>query len=185
MNSLGNGLSILILCDYTPHHNWMTFLCWYSLSVNLPDAKIFISCNRTLKYQHFNWVYKCKIPFMLHKPMEISDRIEYSIKDKKIDFPLLIIPADVVCIREIPELLDERIYLENQKELCGDCKDENLYPFVTYRGGWGNFNVDSWINTYDCPFLTNLKYTSFDMNANEIKIGQIWQKAAELYKGVK
>ena len=97
----------------------------------------------------------------------------------------MIIPADVVCIREIPELLDERIYLEDQKELCGDCKDENLYPFVTYRGGWGSFNVDSWINTYDCPFLTNFKYTSFDMNANEIKIGQIWQKAAELYKGVK
>lgn len=187
VSNIGNNLNILITCSYAPHYDWMTFLCWYSLTKNLPDAKIYIACNRNqIKQQWFSWINKCKIPFILHKVMSPEDQIEYAIHDKKIDLPILIVPAEYICIKEFDDnfAFEGKQQLEQAKDLFGNCKNENIYSFVEYKSGWGKFNTDAWINKPDCPFMTNLKYISGDMTANEIRIGQLWSKAASLYKGL-
>ena len=50
----GVNLNILISCDNSWHHCWMSYATWYSIYKNLPDAKVALSVPRgTVNYFHW------------------------------------------------------------------------------------------------------------------------------------
>ena len=185
ISSTGNGLNILIACDYLPHHSWMSFLCWYSLTKNLPDANVFVASHRRLmKYSLFTWTQKCKIPFILHKETDEEGQIQAAI-DYGVTKPLLVIPPDSVCVRDFnesgfsPESLFEIRRFD--AELSCDCKEARPCSFVTYSSGWGKFVTSSWINKTSNPFLFGVKYGQGELTANETRIGRLWIAATPLF----
>lgn len=185
ISSTGDGLNILIACDYLPHHNWMSFLCWYSLTKNLPEAKVFVASHRRLmKRDFFIWTRKCKVPYILHKESDDEGQIKYAL-NYGVCKPLLVLPPDCVCVRDfnesgfIPESLSEITTLNS--ELSCDCKDVNPCSFATYSNGWGKFVTSYWINKMSCPFFFCFKYNQSDSTANELRIERLWNVAAPLF----
>lgn len=185
ISSTGDGLNILIACDYLPHHNWMSFLCWYSLTKNLPDAKVFVASHRRLmKHDLFIWTRKCKVPFILHKASDDEGQIQSAI-DYGVSKPLLVVSPEYICVRDFdesgfsPESLSEVKWLD--AELSCDCKEARPCSFVTYSNGWGKFVTSSWINKMSCPFLFGVKYSQGDLTANELRIGRLWSAATPLF----
>lgn len=188
ISDTGNGLTIIIGCDYTVLHNWMSFICWYSLTKNLPDAKIIIACNKAyMKSILFRWTQKCQVPFILHKPTDKQGQIFISQATK----PVLYIAADTICVRDFGEagfspndLSEEKEYFLDKSLIC-DCKEERACLFVTYSNGWGRFVTSEWINRVSSPFSSSMvKFDRGDMTANELRISKLWQTATLLFQTV-
>lgn len=184
ISSTGFNLNILIACDYLPHHNWMSFLCWYSLTKNLPEANVFVASHRRLmKYDLFSWTRKCKVPFILHKETDDNGQIQAAF-EQGASKPLLVLPPDCICVRDFdesgfsPESLSEISKLDFN--LSCDCKESRSCPFVTYSDGWGKFVSSAWINKMGCP-LSVVKLNKVDLTANESRIGQLWNASAPLF----
>lgn len=183
----GNGLKIVIGCDYSNAHNWMSFISWYSLSKNLPDAEVFVSCNRTLmKNSLFGWTKKCKVPFFIHKTVDKFGQIAAC----NVKNPVLYIPVETICVRDFSEanfspndLSEEQIYFLNEDLSC-DCKQDKPCVFATYLNGWGRFVTSEWINRMNSPFIPNVKFDSGDMTTNEIRISKLWKSATTLFQTV-
>lgn len=185
ISATGDGLNILIACDYLPHHNWMSFLCWYSLSKNLPDAKVFVASHRRLmKHDLFVWTRKCNVPFILHKASDDEGQIQSAI-EFGVSKPLLVISPNSICVRDFDEAgfstesLSEISWLND--DISCDCKEARSCPFVTYSNGWGKFVMSSWINKMSSPFLFGVKYSKGDLTANEIRIGKLWNAVTPLF----
>jgi hypothetical protein len=187
----GEGLNILIACDYVPHHAWMSFLCWYSITKNLPDAKITVACHRRLmKHRLYDWTRQCKVPFVLHKAD--ADQAQVALELKNASLPLLVVPPDTVCVRDFEEsgfspnvISEEKVYrLEDVGGLLCDCKEEKPCPFVRYTEGWGKFVTASWIHRLDCPFVSDRRYIYGSMTANELRIGKFWSAVTHLFQTV-
>lgn len=152
----GKGLTIGIDCEYRRHHHWMAFASWYSISKNLPDAKVSIFCERGIdKYHLFNWTHKISVPFSFNK--------------KKVD---LIIPPSVMAIRHyIPENLGPY-----------NVKSEEFSTFVDYREGVGRFKLDRWIDNMRSPFYRKLSVLhNSDMTVNELKVLNLWENLFSIY----
>jgi hypothetical protein len=188
IDSTGEGLNILIACDYLSHHDWMSFFCWYSISKNLPDAKVFVTCNRKIKYEDlFVWPRKCNIPFHFNKETDINGQIKHAL-DSFASKPLLVVPPDCVCIRDFNEAgfslesLSEINKLDDSL-LC-DCKDERPCCFATYSNGWGKFVTSSWINRISSPFFSVAQFNKGELTPNEVRIGRLWNSAAFLFQNV-
>ena len=99
----GDNLNILISCDYTIIHNWMSFFSWYCLYKNLPNAKVFILCNRnSMDSMLFEWTKKCDVYFEIVKPMNLEEKIDYLKKKKSLN-NLLVIKPSMVAIRDFGE----------------------------------------------------------------------------------
>lgn len=185
ISATGDGLNILIACDYLPHHNWMSFLCWYSITKNLPDASVFVAVHRKSITQNlFMWTQKCKVPFILHKETNDEGQIEAAI-NYGVSKPMLVLSPDSICVRDFkeagfsPESLSEVRLLDS--ELFCDCKEDRPCTFVTYSNGWGKFVTSSWINKMGCPFSSMVKYNQGYLTANESRIGQLWIAATPLF----
>ena len=183
----GEGLNILIACDYISHHNWMAFLCWYSLSKNLPDAKITVAAHRRLmKYDYFNWTRKCGVPFVLHKATDEEGQIDAA----ECGRPLLVVAPEAVCVRDFdeagfsPDTLSEEKVHRLDASLCCDCKEDKPSVFVTYPNGWGKFVTATWIHRMSCPFIFGVKFAQGEMTANEVRIGRLWSAATPLFQTV-
>lgn len=188
ISSTGDGLNILIACDYLPHHDWMSFFCWYSLTKNLPDAKVTVASHRRLmEFEIYSWTRRCKVPFILHKETDEAGQIEVALLQNT-HKPLLVIPPEVVCVRDFdeagfsPESLSEVRLLDY--ELSCDCKEDRSCAFATYQNGWGKFVTPSWINKTSCPFLSGVKYNQGMLSANEVRIGRLWSMATPLFQTV-
>lgn len=190
MTFTGDGLNIVIACDYVPHHNWMAFICWYSISKNLPDAKVSIFCHRRImKFDLFDWSRKCKIPFVLHSPSDTQGQLE--IIKQSANKPVLVVYPESVCIRDFDEaqfdfdiFLQKEIYISDNN-LCCDCKEENNSSvFVTYNHGWGKFVTSNWINKMTSPFIFGVKYNKGEVTSSEVRIGKLWNSATTLFQTI-
>lgn len=151
----GKDLSILINCNYLPHHHWMTFSSWYSIYKNLPDAHVKVFCDKSIKsldHELFTWISKLKIEFSYKKPLADIE-----------------IPCDAMAIRT---WISPEIY---------DVKSEDVCTFCTYKNGCGNFVMDEWINSIDPPFSNAEEFKKEVMTINEIKILELWRKALPTY----
>lgn len=187
ISDTGSGLTIVIGCDYNVLHNWMSFICWYSLTKNLPDANIVISCNRTpMNATLFRWTQRCSVPFFLHKPTDKQGQILITQAFK----PILYIPAEAICIRDFGEagfspneLGEEKEYFLDEKLVC-DCKDDKACVFATYLNGWGRFVMSDWINRMSSPFIATVKFDGGNMTANELRISKLWRSATTLFQTV-
>jgi hypothetical protein len=206
MTLTGLGLNILICTDYVPHHDWMSFLCWYSISKNAPDAQVSIKCNRQLmQYKLFNWTKRCKVPFDLHKPLSKEEQVKEAMKSGFVKEPLFVLEPDLVWVREFSDenklkdwegknLISDKIWLINDcdsffngkteelENMWSEAKSDEITHFASIDKGCGKFVMESWINKFSAPF--SMKIIKGDATPNEIKIGKLWDSLVPLYRAV-
>ena len=156
----GRGLSVIISCEYSLPHNWMTFASWYSIQKNLPDAQVGISCKRTdCAGDIFNWPTKCKVPYS-----------QYS-KEFKAPDNVKIITPDVMAVDTYKE------------EMLGptNAKDGKNSTFVSYLEGCGDFVLTNWIHTSRSPFSMTGRFFSDNLTVNEYRILKLWEMCHGIY----
>lgn len=198
ITNTGKNLNILIACDYTPCHHWMSFLVWYSFYRNIPEAKVAVVCNRLLmKHQLFDWVKRCNVPFALRKSDTDLSHVKYFIEKNILSFPLLILSPDVIAVRELSDVsifnksfsvhkatfFTEMIEpLERDgKSLVFDVKGKDFETFMTYENGWGKFVTSSWIDKEIHPITPLWKYEDVDMSFNERRLAELWKDFTHLF----
>ena len=182
---LGAGLNITILCDHVLGHNWMSFLCWYSIHNNLPDSKVNILCKRNnVTGSLFLWTKKLNVPFRM-----CSD----SIVDKLIKSqpaPSLIIPPYCMALRDFEEakydvssIKNEVLFVEGTNLICDATADE-FSVFCSYKEGWGHFILNNWINKSECPLSAYIvkKFNKQNMSFNEKRIESLWNSELDAIK---
>lgn len=199
----GENLSVLICCSHLLHHDWMTFLSWYSFQQNLPDAKISILCNRKdMKFNLFNWTKRLGVTFEITKNDNPISCLNYALKKSYVKYPVLVISPDIICLQELDD--EESIINSKQNYKKENCyilynevddivKNENLFAnvkenkfsrFVSYSSGWGNFNADSWINKLGNPLSVYSKHDNVMLTINERRFSNIWKDACNVFHSV-
>ncbi len=154
-----SDLKILICCKNVPHHNWMTFCSWYSIYKNLPDAMVFINCEKTFsKIQLFDWVRRYQIPMVFGE----------------CEFDGLKIGPEIMAVREFDE-----------SDLGPSlAKSENLSTFVNYSE-CGKFVLSEWINKVDNPFYrAESRFITDVVTANELRVFKLWEKMRLAFQAV-
>lgn len=200
LTTTGDGLSVLIVCDYVPIYNWMTFATWYSLSKILPDARVGIMCNRRpITWQMFDWTRTLKVKMRQHPPVEKEEQVKMALADPFYSTPLLVVEPDVLAIRDVeadtleyfqkPFVKADKVWVINDfgavpesADLCSDVREDKISTFVSYPAGWGNFVASTWINKASSPFRH--KFGKAGMTANEIKVEKLWQQLATVFQTV-
>lgn len=190
----GERLSVLLCCEHLLHHEWMSFVSWYSFQRNLPDAKFSMLCTRVgMKYDIFRWTKRAGIQFQITRNSDPMHRLAYAIKSGMATLPALLIRPEVLCVREfdndpsylvgnrhkgscmlvseddLPSIYDDR--------LCCDASESDFCNFVTYENGWGNFKVEPWVNKSGNPLQRRLRHSDGAVGMNERRIGNIWDGA--------
>lgn len=181
ITATGSGLNILISCDYTPEHNWMSYLCWYSIKKTLSDANVSV-CSRKINVSgsFFIWTKKLNVLFRTH-----NEKYK-NIFDQK---SLLIVPPHVVAIRDFdeagikPELKEDPCLLENTN-FVKDAKTNDFCVFCSYLNGWANFVASEWINNTKCPLLVFKKFSKTDMTINEKRIEKMWNNSIPVFRAI-
>lgn len=191
ISSTGDGLNILIHCNYTNADNWMAFVSWHSIYRNLPEAKVFVACNRTkMQSRLFSWTKRCRVPFELHKTVSLDEWVQHILDKEFLGKPLVIITPDVVAVRDFEEsgfdtpLLQGVMQVKEVPDLCCAAKEEKPCVFVTYSEGWGRFVTASWINRLDCPLASGNRFAQGVLTANEVRIGRLWSAVTPLFQTV-
>jgi hypothetical protein len=117
----GKGLSVLICSDYTFQFNWMTYACWYSVSRNLPEAKIAIVSPRPKKITNYlyHWVYKIlDLRYHLHKNFGERYQLPYlnkiygvylALKEGLVKQPLVVLEADMMAVSDFSNSTLEKL----------------------------------------------------------------------------
>jgi hypothetical protein len=184
MTNTGDGLSVLILCDYIPIHNWMTFACWYSLSKILPDSKIGIMCNRRpVTWQMFDWTRRLRVNMQIHAPLTKEQNISKALAGSFYSKPLLVLEPNILAIRDLENLEGvQEVTDVASSDLCSDVRGDKMSPFVSYSDGWGNFVVSSWINRAGSPFRH--KFGRENMTVNEVRVERLWGQLATVFQTV-
>ena len=200
ITNTGENLNILIVCDYTPCHHWMSCLSWYSMYKYLPEAKVAVACNRQLmKYQLFDWTKRCNIPFHLTKTTDRFSHAKYFLDSKILSFPLLVIDPDIVALREIQNINDFNRHIFSRKALLlnqssepdesdnlyFDAKSNDFGTFISYENGWGKFVTSSWINKEIHPITPLWKQDDVNMTANENRLSELWKDFTPLFLAVR
>ena len=164
VDSIGNGLEILIKSEYTPFNGWMALSSWYSISKNLPDAKVVVACKRkSLSAYCFGWAYKLKVKMVFY-----NDVIDWK-------------PTEEKFIKISDRTLAIRTYDENDLGPV-DVKSDQLSTFVEITEGCGNFVASEWIHRNRGPFQNAVdNFSTLDMSANESKVLRLWQQLYVIY----
>lgn len=163
VSTTGNGLNIIIKCEYIPHHDWMTFASWYSIYKNLPDAEVKLVCHRIPStHQLFHWPDKCSV-----KHIFWGGTIE--------DYP---VPENSLVIT--PEVMAVSHYDVNKLGPI-DVKSEENFTFVSYFNGCGKFVMNEWINKTYNPFGVTDRLFTDDISLNEYRVLKMWEKAKTLH----
>ena len=116
----GDRLNILVTCDYSLHHDWMSFAAWYSIYKHMPDAKVAMLCARDLKdgYASYDWPYRCDIHFFQHENVGKHTKCMHlnklygtyvALKEEIVKQPLLVVDADVVALASLTPSVLERM----------------------------------------------------------------------------
>jgi hypothetical protein len=184
---LGKGLNITISCDHVPGHNWMSYLCWYSIKQNLPDANISMVCKReNVSGNLFLWTKKLNIPFRMYGNSFLDEAL------KHIDVPNLVVPPYCMCVRDFEEasfdpsrIKEDVLFVEGTNLVCSASSDE-FSPFCSYKIGWGHFITSDWIHKEECPlyFAIIKKLSKQGMSLNEKKIENLWSSSLKLFQMV-
>ncbi len=201
--STGDGVSVLICCDYTPQHHWMAFAAWYSVYQNMPDAEVGIMCNRIeMGRKCFHWAPRCNVKFDLHRPLPWTEQIKQAIDNEFLKPPVIAIKPYVMAIRPFDDVWREYLSLNIDAtdlitaqtnsfsvdcvplDICLKAKEETPATFVTYQEGWGKFVTAKWIDKAACPFLKTNLFRKGELTINEKKIAELWERMARVYQAV-
>lgn len=172
ISNTGENLVIIINCEYLPHHSWMTFASWYSISKNLPDAKCIILCKRGFyKINLFTWANVCKVPV-------------YQIKDENIDYNKIGIKDNINKISINCNCMAINTWNE---DLLGPLtvKSDNFCTFVDYFDQCGKFNGNEWVGRIEHPFNNVESFYDDDLFLNEYKVFKMWNKCKNIYNLIK
>jgi hypothetical protein len=169
----GDNLIITISCEYLPHHNWMAFASWYSISKNLPDAKCLILCKRGLyKINLYEWTHKCKVPIYYLKDIESFDKSKVGL-------------SDVVEVKNIKcSVMAINTWNENSIGPF-DVNTDFDCTFVDYFSQCGKFNGKDWVGKLNSPFEYVDSFYSDSLNLNENKVLKLWGKCRNAYNIIK
>lgn len=68
ISKTGENLDVVILTRTA--EDWRAFACWYSVTKNLPEARVFLICNRTTKveFQYYQWAKRLNLPHVYTNP---------------------------------------------------------------------------------------------------------------------
>jgi hypothetical protein len=135
----------------------MTFASWYSINRFLPDASIFIYCDRgriDYRYPLFEWAVKMRAKLSYSRPKNFSG---FEIK------------AETVAVRTWEEY---RVV---------SAKSNDYSTFVSYEDGCGNFVTDRWIDSLAAPFDKVATLRNDSMMLNEKKVFDVWEQVLPIY----
>jgi hypothetical protein len=171
ISSTGDGLTILIACDQLDHHDWMSFVSWYSIYKNLPDAKVIIACKRgQCNYQFGGWTRRCNVEFFQHP--DDTDPHESAI-NKKIIFSQDVVQVISPDVMVLDRYIGEKIVSSKSSELA---------TFVSYLEGCGGFVLSEWIDKSEVPFGERAKrFIQKKITVNESRIIKLWERAYKAY----
>ena len=190
ISSLGNGLTVVIACDYATHHDWMSFLTYWSLLKKLPDARVVVTCVRKqMNMDIFLWPLRCHVPFLYHKPMSDQELHKFVVNHQKsnVTSNVIIVKPSVVFVRDFEEAsfsvesLQNQIAVTNVSGMVDDVKNENPVVCCDYSNGWGKFVTSQWINKTSVP-LSNVNFGTTDMSSNERRLSEHWKSATKIYQ---
>jgi hypothetical protein len=192
ISSFGNGLTIAICCDFVSHHDWMSFLTYWSIKRNLPEAEIIISSiRRDMDIDIFNWPRRCGSPLFYHRSMSEND-LHYFLTThpkNKIKQPVICVKPEVVFVRSFdeasfdPSIISGAKNISEVHDLISDVKSENHTVCCNYSDGWGNFVTSEWINKRTSPLLVG-KYETAEMTVNEARLAKLWTSASKIYQSI-
>ncbi len=203
IGTTGENLHILLHCSHVLHHDWMSFLCWYSFQQNLPDAKFSIFCSRkNIKYDLFNWTKRVGVNFEIVKYEDPLVCLDYAYKKSISSFPVFVIKPNIVCIKEFngvdhffnnkKNFKKDNIYFlgvpsldfEENNLLFLNIKETKFCNFVCYSEGWGNFRTDLWINKMGNPLNVYSKHDQGMLSTNERKFAKVWRDACNIFHSI-
>lgn len=179
ISKLGRGLTVLISCEATGADNFLAFASWYSLTKNLPDAQIVIACRRPLhpSMDVFPWVYRLQVPFFYHQ----KDCPDIKVGDS----PILMIPADTMCLQPLDDDLLMRLsrsdLIVDGHDLCLPAKTFDPVVFCSLRDGCGLFVPSKWLHKGGHPFRRTDLYEKGTLTLNEKRVFSLWKKLCPLY----
>jgi hypothetical protein len=188
---IGGGLSIIISCEYVVHHDWMSFLSFWSIRKNLPDAKLTIACRRGVSSDIFSWTRRCSVPIIYHKldsNQEIKDFL-LSNPRSKVENPVLIVLPEFIFLRDFDEadfdtsVLEHKFDYKEIPNLVSNIKTQNPTVCCDYSDGWGNFVTSEWINKASIP-LYGIDYSKQAMSVNEGRLARLWESATTIYQSI-
>lgn len=189
ISSVGKNLSILICCDFIVPHDWMSFLTFWSIKKNLPDACIGIACKRKANADIFHWARKCSVPIIFHTLDSFSDIKEFALRNpkSKMNEPMLLVTPSVVFLRDFEEAGFDPVCIEKCSfgidGLVSDVKSQNPTVCCDYSDGWGNFVTSTWINKSSIPF-SFADYSTGIMSSNEKRLAALWESASKMYQSL-
>lgn len=188
---IGKGLSILVTCDFVIHHDWMSFLTFWSMKKNLPDATMSIVCRRSINSDIFGWARKCSVPLVFYNYHDVEGAKNYMLgnpRSKLLD-PVLVVPPNLLFVRDFEEAgFDTKVFENNFDALkidgfISDAKSQNTTVCCDYSKGWGNFVANEWINKESMP-LIGVNFSAGIMSPNERRIAALWESATNMYQSL-
>jgi hypothetical protein len=192
VSSIGNGLTVVIECDFLPHHEWMSFLAYWSLKNNLPEAKAIVTCvRRDMNIDILNWPRKCNVPILFHKPMD-QDNLSYFIATHpkiKVTQDFIFIKPTIVFLRDFeesstnPDVFERGKNISEIQGIVSKINSENPTICCDYSEGWGKFVTSDWINKKSIPF-SSVNFVDADMSLNENRLARLWKSATKIYPSV-
>jgi len=132
MNSLGDGLSVVIRAEHRLHHDWMAFASWYSFTKNLPDAQISLVCVRNPKifYEFLIWPKKVGLKVVMYPPGDGEPHLyaaHIAMRSKNAFQPMFVVDAWTMVLREPDKnflaFLEKSLYVESEDNTVWYFKD--------------------------------------------------------------
>jgi hypothetical protein len=142
----------------------MSFVAWYSVIKNLPNADVAVVCRRgkdAPSKEYFAWARRAKVKFFFYENF-------YQLKTDK---QVIKIPSCTAALREY----------DPQTPGPVSVKTDVLATFVDYSEGCGKFVTSEWINKDVGQDQNMSKFSSLDMSINESKLLSLWEKSYQLY----
>ena len=167
ITSTGKNLNVLIRCNNTSLHSWLSLISWYSINRNLPDATVEVQCIRIYEPTRllFDWVCKLKVPYRcLSSSSEVGKYGEFYKFYNENNF---IITPDVFAVNEFKE------------DVLGpsDVKSSDNTTFVKVGDSCGKFVLSSWIDSNRAPFAqATSRFWTEDVSVNEMKVLKLWER---------
>ena len=129
-----NGKNLLVIIFTETGKEWETFATWYSVSKNLPDAKVAIASKRNSEtpFELFQWARRVNVPVMHHNPYDetdnnlnkfhflnvVSDRLfEYNMIIDSLTMVMEPLSKEIISIFKEGSHLEENVWLLRGKQI--------------------------------------------------------------------